>query len=177
MAKINDREGKEYKKLIIVSLIAVVILGVFILYLAWPLLTGTTIILDTRPIDPFDPLRGQYMTLNYEISIIPKIEKVNPGDSVFVSLKEDNGIWRLSKASTTKPDTGVFIKGTIKSVGTDMRVEYGIEQFFFERNADVPTRNLTVKAKVDSSGHARIVGLLENNKPVNIIYKEVSITS
>ena len=58
-----------------------------------------------------------------------------------------------------------------------MRVEYGIEQFFFERNAQFPQNDLTVEAKLSSSGQARVVQLLHQGKPINITYKKVELTS
>ena len=77
-----------------------------------------------------------------------------------------------------KPQRGTFIKGTVKSAyGGTMRVEYGIEQFFFERHADFPQRDLTVEVKVSSSGQARISQLLHEGKPINITYREPSLTS
>ncbi len=168
-----------YTKLIIFISLLVFGFGIAILYLSWPLLTGTTIILDTRPVDPFDPFRGQYMTINYEISNVEFLGEVNIGDVVYVALKPDeNNVWRLEKVSLAKPEQGVFIRGTVRRVdGNNINVEYGVEQFFFERNADVPTRDVMVEAKVDSSGQARIVNLLQNGKPVEIKYKKPSLTS
>ncbi len=168
-------KGKEYVRLLIVLLVLLGIAGIFILYLSWPLLTGKTVILATRPVDPFDILRGQYIVINYEISNLPLIEGAVEGESVYVIIEEDaEGIWRYKDVSLVKPSSGDFIKGTIKSIIGGMRVEYGIEQYFFERGASLPTRNLQVEVKLSSSGQARIVQLLQDKKPINIIYKNKS---
>ncbi len=180
MEKETDRKNKtEYKRLIIGILVILVIAGGFIFYLSWPLLTGTTVILDTRPVDPFDPLRGQYMTINYEIGTVEFEGDIRQGDKIYVILKPDeNNIWRLEKATLTKPQHGTFIRGTVTRVrGNSTNIKYGIEQFFFERDADVPTRDITVEAKVDSSGKARLVNLLQNGEPVQIEYKKARLTS
>ena len=58
-----------------------------------------------------------------------------------------------------------------------MRVEYGIEQYFFERNAEFSTRNMQVAVKVDSNGNARITRLMQDGKPVVINYQNASLTS
>lgn len=146
------------------------ILGLFLIYAAWPLLTGKTIILATMPVDPFDLLRGQYMAINYEISNLPKISGAEAGDSIYVFLEPDKqGIFRMKNVSLEKPTTGVFIKAKLLNNG---RAEYGIEQYFFEKGAQIPTTNITVEAKVSSSGRARIVQLLKNGKPVEIKYRE-----
>lgn len=168
----------ELKKLIFtISLILIVFL-IFILYLSWPLLTGKTIVLSTLPIDPFDVFRGQYITINYNISSIPVVlEGASVGDNVYVSLQKEGEIYEFKSVSLTKPED-LFIRGHIVAIyGDMMRVQYGIEQYFFERNAQFPMRNLQVKAKVDSSGKARIVQLLQNGKPLEIDYKNISFTS
>lgn len=160
---------KQTLKLIIGLCILLIIAGSFILYLSLPLLTGTTIILATRPVDPFDLLRGQYMTINYEINRVKGL-KAMPGESVYVSLQPDKeGIWRQVAAGAEKPGSGVFIRGRVKDPA---RVEYGIEQYFFEQGAQIPATSITVEAKVDSTGRASIVQLLHKGKPVEIKYRQ-----
>ncbi len=170
---------KHTLRLIIGLAVLLGILCTFILYLSWPLITGKTIVLATRPVDPFDILMGQYINVNYEVSNIPTIQDAKENDYIYVTLKEDgNGVWRYQEASLIMPKDQTFIRGKITSIYNDqMRVEYGIEQYFFERNAQLPNTNLTVEAKVDSSGQARISQLLHNGKPVEIKYQDVSITS
>jgi len=171
--------NQQYTRLIIVLVVIIGIASLVILYLSWPLMTGKTVILATRPVDPFDILRGQYIIINYEINNIPAFQEAKQGGSVYVVLREDeNKIWRYQSASLSKPQESIFIKGTVKSVYSDnMGVEYGIEQFFFERSADFPQRDLTVEAKISSLGQARIVNILHNGGPINITYKKVSLTS
>ena len=175
----SSHKMKLNTKLIIGLVILLGIVGVFISYLSWPLVTGKTIVLATRPVDPFDILRGQYININYEISNIPAIKDPKIGDSIYVLLKEEsNGVWRLQEASLTKPTKDqTFIRGKVLSINDQMHIEYGIEQYFFERNAQLPTTNLTVEVKIDGFGQARISKLLHNGKPVEIEYREVSITS
>lgn len=164
--------------IVILALMLVMVLSV-ITYNQWPLMTGKKIILATQPIDPFDPFKGQYLNINYEISNINDVSGFKVGDMVYVSLKEDErGIWKKVAVSTSKPELGDFIKGKVKTgFGNNVRVEYGIEQFFFERHAELPMRNITVEAAVDSSGRAKIVQLLQNGKPIDIKYENFSIKS
>ncbi len=168
----------QYTRLIIALAVLLGIAGTFILYLSWPSLTGQTIVLATRPVDPFDILRGQYIVINYEISRVNLSSGAKEGDSVYVSLKEgDDKLWHADKVSLSKPDSGIFIRGTAKQSWQGFGVEYGIEQYFFERNAELPRTNLTVEVKVSSSGQARIKQLLYNGKPVKIEYQKPSLTS
>ena len=178
MEKEINRTGKgkqrEYLRLILVLVILFGIAGAFIIYLAWPLLTGESVILATTPIDPFDLLRGQYITINYEINRIPIIEGAEAGESVYVVLEKDNSdIWRYKKALLVKPEQGRFIKGKIISIsGKTMNIEYGIEQYFFERGAQIPQQNLTVEVRLSSLGQGRIVQLLQNGEAVKIEYRD-----
>lgn len=172
----NIKPQRELLKLLLVIVVLVLILGSFILYLSWPLLTGVTVVLATEPVDPFDPLRGQYITIRYEISTIPTPAEVQEGDIVYVSLKKDaEDVSHYADASRQPPRSGAFIKGKITQIyGNRSRVEYGIEQYFFERNAQFETFGLQVEAKVAADGQARISRLLRDGKPVEISYEKKS---
>ena len=54
----------------------------FILYKEYTLRTGTEVMLKTVPIDPRDLFRGDYVTLNYEISTL-NLEEIPAEDSYF----------------------------------------------------------------------------------------------
>ena len=167
----------QYKRLIIALAVLIGIAGSFILYLSFPLLTGKTVILKTQPVDPFDLLRGQYLIINYEISGADLSAEAKEGDTVYVLLKEsDDKIWHADKVLLNKPNNGVFIRGTAKQSWRGLGVEYGIEQYFFERDAHIPRMD-SVKVKIDGSGQARIVELLMNGTALNITYKKPSLTS
>ena len=170
---------KEFLRFSIVITVLVLILGGFLLYLSIPLLGDKTIILDTRPLDPFDPLLGQYVTIAYEIGTINSNLNVEAGDTVYVILYEDeNGISRYQSASLTKPKEESFIKGEVKSVyNNKIRIEYGIEKYFFERGATFPTRGIQIEVKLSDSGQGRISELLQDGKQVKIQYENKSITS
>ena len=167
----------QFKRLIIVLVLFIGIAGLTILYLSYPLLTGKTVILKTQPVDPFDFFRGQYLTIDYEISRVNLPENTTEGRTIYVSLKEgDDKIWHADKVSLNKPDSEVFIRGTAKQSWRGFAVEYGIEQYFFERDAHIPRMD-SVRVKVDGSGQARIVELLMDGTALNITYKKVGLTS
>ena len=167
----------QYKRLILALAVLIGIAGSFMLYLSLPLILGKTVVLKTQPVDPFDILRGQYLTISYEISRASLPAETKEGDTVYVSLKEsDDKIWHAEKASLIKPDSGVFIRGTAKQSWRGLGVEYGIEQYFFERDAHIPRMD-SAKVKIDSSGQARIAELLMNGTALNITYTKPSLTS
>jgi len=160
----SKSKNKEYLKLAILLGVLFLILGGFLLYVSIPLLSTKTAVLATQPVDPFDLIRGQYIVIRYEIGSIPSIEGAEVEDNVYVSLMEDsNGTSRYKSASLDKPSKDdLFIRGQIKSIsGDNMRVEYGIEQYFFERGARFETRRMEVKVKLSGNGGARIVELLQ----------------
>ena len=175
---------KQFIGLIAVLVLILVVVSTFILYNEWPFMTGNKLVLATLPVDPFDPFRGQYMAINYEISAVDNtVDNINgsfeEGDTIYVVLKEDEqGIWRRDSTSKSKPLEGDFIRGEVINVnGDSLRVEYGVEQFFFERNAKLPTTNITVEVTVANSGRAKLVQLLYNGKPEEIEYEPFDIKS
>jgi len=176
MAKKSPQTSEVKKLVIVLTVLIAILLGVTI-FSSLPYFSGTTIELNTRPVDPFDPLRGQHMVIGYDIGFIELIEGVQPGQTVYTSVTPDaEGIWRFESASVKKP-SGIFLGGRVVGVWADeLRVEYGIERYFFERGAMVPTENITVEVKVSPGGQARIVQLLQNRKPVTIEYRPVSLT-
>lgn len=176
----SKSKNKEYLKLAIILGVLFLILGGFLLYVSIPLLSTKTAVLATQPVDPFDLVRGQYIIIRYEIGSIPIIDGAEVGNNVYVSLMEDsNGTSRYKSASLDKPSSDdSFIRGQIKSIyGESMRVEYGIEQYFFERGARFETRGMEVEVKLSGNGGARIVELLQDGEPVKITYGNKTLTS
>jgi uncharacterized membrane-anchored protein len=166
----------EYKKLAFFSFILIFAIAIVLLILSWPLITGKTYILKTMPIDPFDILRGQYMSIRYDISTISNsgLSQEDAGKTIYIILSKNNSIWEYSGFSFEKPLNGDFIKGKISRVsGNNAQIEYGIEQYFFERNARIDARNMRVEVKASSSGQSRISKLLdEYNKEIIIDYSD-----
>lgn len=107
-----ETKNKEYLKLVVILLILFGILGGFLLYASFPLLSTKTVRLATQPVDPFDLIRGQYIIIRYEIGTIPSISGAEAGDNVYVLLEEDaEGISRYKDASLDKPSSDeLFIK-------------------------------------------------------------------
>ncbi len=172
---------KDTKKLKIFIIIFLLVFGIVILTLSWPLLVGKTYVLKTRPVDPFDVLRGQYVIIGYEIGSISdvSIPESAKGDYVYVILETDSeGISRPKTATLDYPEFDDFIRGKIVSVNDNsINIEYGIEQFFFERGAKFSMINVTVEVKVDKIGKVRISQLLQNGIPLDIEYRDRGIYS
>lgn len=69
--------------------------------------TGTVYKFKTQPIDPSDPFRGKYVTLNYELNTAESMDTtLKRGDKIFVYLETDSlGFAELHSISKTKKST------------------------------------------------------------------------
>lgn len=52
--------------------------------------TGTTVVLQTQPVDPYDLLRGYYVTLSYDISRPERLESLPGWATVQAAINEAN---------------------------------------------------------------------------------------
>ncbi len=116
--------------------------------------TGTVVYLRTAPIDPRDLFRGDYVRLQYEASIVPlkktsadiaeQIKNYTFGSTVYAPLVVDGGLAEVTGLSTTKPDSGLFLKGRLAQpwrFGLAMHdtaaAEYGIEAYFVQQGKGI----------------------------------------
>ena len=61
------------KLLIVTAVVAqLLVLGWMAFEREWVVRTGRVVYLRTAPVDPQDPMRGEYVRLNYEIATVPK---------------------------------------------------------------------------------------------------------
>lgn len=96
--------------------------------------TGREYVLETRPVDPRDVFRGDYVTLRYEISTLSYC-CYQVGDAIYVLLDERDAVWRPDGQEHDEPTDGPpFIRGEVTRVSAGSRqsidVEYGIESYF-----------------------------------------------
>lgn len=150
---------------------------------------GREITLQTRPVDPRDLLRGDYVTLGYDISQLPAGALAGQPSAernpiVFVKLAPDaNGLYQAvsvhaAPVAVTAPE--VLIRGRVTySCGSSGRIfcdrlniRYGLESYFVpegEGRTLEQARNqqkLRVVAAVLPSGRAAIKRLLLDGEPV-----------
>ncbi|MCP3379269.1 MULTISPECIES: GDYXXLXY domain-containing protein [unclassified Bradyrhizobium] len=150
---------------------------------------GREVTLQTRPVDPRDLLRGDYVVLGYDISQLPAgalagqpTAERNP--VVFVKLAPDaNGLYQavsVHAEPVTVAAPEVLIRGRVSySCGSTSRIfcdkltiRYGLESYFVpegEGRKLEQARNqqkLRVVAAVLPSGRAAIKRLLLDGEPV-----------
>jgi uncharacterized membrane-anchored protein len=174
---------------IIVAALQTAVLGYMVGERAWGLRSGVEVLLKTAPVDPRDLLRGDYVTLNYDISRVPVSTLVggaptesSSGQVLSVRLKkQDDGYWGIAESSfgalESKPDT-VVLKSMpfdyyFSSTPQDMIwVTYGIERYYVPEGDghDIEdARNehrVAIAARVAANGQAHIRSLLLDGKPL-----------
>ncbi len=138
-------------------------------YHEWVLQRGEVILLRTRPVDPRDIVRGDYMILNYDISSVFDAAGFQPGQEVFVILEKRGEFHEAVGVSESMPPVSAHqrvARGTIKSSWGGKRVEYGIEQFFVPEGKGTPSsRNITVQVVLSPQHRLNIKTVLADGKP------------
>ena len=140
------------------------------------LASGTLVTLETRPVDPRDLLRGDYVTLNYKISDIPltafapQTNTPAPGSTVYVAIESRGEFYEVARASSEPilAESGQVLLRGIAQGGwnpSSAHVAYGIERYYVPEGAGNPRGKLTVQVAVPSSGRAQIKNVFIDGKP------------
>lgn len=110
------------------------------------------ILLKGRPVDPQDLLRGDYMTMGYDINNVPAAEIVarpepgkTEGGDAWVLLEKRDGYHVVVKASSARLQAGpgqVLVRGTFghdwRGGRESLRIDYGIERYFVPEGKGSP---------------------------------------
>lgn len=101
-------------------------------------LFGQEILLETRAVDPTDLFRGDYVSVNFAISEIPKTMLPEPlqtikNKNLYISLRQEGKIYVVDKVSEVKPKQGVYLKGKIQDPYTPLNtyhMDYSLDKYF-----------------------------------------------
>jgi uncharacterized membrane-anchored protein len=171
------------------AVIQIALLALMVYDRATILREGREIKLQTRPVDPRDFLRGDYVQLAYDMSNMPAgaLKGEPAGDRiVYVLLAPDaDGFYRAVSVHRTPPAVtapDVLIMGRAQSGATcgdgrhyfcdHLAIHYGIERYFVpqgEGREIESARNqgkVTIVAAVTPSGRAAIKRLMIDGKAV-----------
>lgn len=177
------------KKFIIAIALQLVIIFIIIIFKVAVLTGGVDVVLKIEPVDPRDPLRGDYVTFGYNISSINPHSAENPseiknGDTVYVTLREGNQYWNSTVVSIKKPVAGIFIKGKVIGGGiesksdiigdigfrqdSDIRIIYGIEEYFIPEGKGqgfiFGDKEAVARVAVDKDGNSVLKQIYINNE-------------
>lgn len=142
---------------------------------------GAVILLETRPVDPRDLLRGDYVILNYKISTIatnlfspPLSVPFEYGRTVWVALAPRGGFHEVVRASAERFEPGegeILVQATSRwwpggrNASREINVEYGLERYYVREGTGNPRGKLTVQAVVPASARASIKQVFVDGKP------------
>ncbi len=142
--------------------------------------SGQVICLETRPVDPRDLIRGDFVMLNYKISDLdrglfrpPLSQTLEAGRTVWVALEPQGRFYVPVQASLQRiQPTGqqVVLKGKVENLWGDattrpVHVIYGLEQYFVREGTGTPHGKLTVNVAVPASGQASIKEVFLDGRP------------
>ena len=138
------------------------------------LISGDRVTLATRPVDPRDLFRGDYVVLRYEISGLD-LDRVDwrtegpwRGQTVLVQLEPVDGIHEPVAVVRAGEANGTAIRGQVVAIrGDTVQMTYGIESYFVPegRGREIErASSLDVVVAVDRAGDPVIDYLLVNGR-------------
>ena len=169
MANTKDTPPK-FKNILIILWFIFLCLWTFIFVNEYTLQTWKEVFLETRPVDPRDILRWDFVILSYSIEWDQKVrnfvnENINENkdrtwDTMYITLWTDNAnLWYVSDVSFTKPSPDkLFITTKLES-----RISLWIWKYFVPegtwREIERVRWNMKVLVKIDKYWTAKIVDL------------------
>ncbi len=142
------------KKLIIIAVVVaqIGVLGWMAVEREWVLRTGRIVYLRTAPVDPKDPMRGDYVRLSYELATVPKklcrdgiLKWFDSKETIYNSKTRDrrvyaqikldeDGVAELVSLSDRVPTDGLFLRGRADAIYlSTLQVRFGVEAFFMQQ--------------------------------------------
>lgn len=117
---------------------------------------GDTYQLRVAPLDPIDPFRGAYVTLDYpDLQLESQVE----GRPMFITLVEEDGVMVADRYVLDRPSDD---EPYLACASTGWRVECGIDSFFLPQDEaaameDVLRDGAIAEVKIDGRGHAALI--------------------
>ncbi|HMG93166.1 MAG TPA: GDYXXLXY domain-containing protein [Chryseolinea sp.] len=156
---------------------------------------GVSYKFKTQPIDPSDPFRGKYITLNFDANsiIIPDSADWQSGEDIFITFTIDSaGFSKASGIYRSEPETVAYLKTTVSYFNTyeNFEVFYNIpfDRFYLEESKASQAEQLYWQAQRDSAqvayglvtigkGQAVLTDVMINDRSVVDIINELNSKS
>ncbi len=143
------------------------------------LATGNEHKFKTAPIDPNDPFRGKFITLDYEDNMVEvaNAEDWNYRDEVYAILtKDDNGYTRIKSISKVKPPGEVeYVKAKVGFITNDsgkISIDYPFDRYYMEESKAYEAELVYRGSSRDTS---QVAYALVNIKNGEAVLKDVKI--
>ena len=118
--------------------------------------TGDSYELRVAPLDPIDPFRGAYVTLDY-----PDLQRDSPvdGGPLFITLADDDGVMVADDFLRERPSGD---QPYLACNDRGWQVECGIDSFFLPQDEaaameDVLRDGAIAEVRIDGRGHAALI--------------------
>jgi uncharacterized membrane-anchored protein len=133
--------------------------------------TGREVVLKVAPVDPYNVLKGYYVTLGYDISRpsdFPNAPTFAENEVIYAIVEQqDNGLWQPVAIERALPQNLSTNQAAIRGRWHAGRILYGIEEFSIpESKRDVIADDLNknqsearVEVKVAANGEAALLRL------------------
>ena len=130
--------------------------------------TGVEIVLESLPVDPRDPLRGDYVILRYQaedVDGLPGARAAAEGDQLYVTFEDRGRYWEPTALGTRNLSRDEWEHGRVAVrarvvLESPLRVEYpDLGEYFVPRGTGVLPLPPDVHIAVSRDGVARITYL------------------
>lgn len=145
----------------------------------------------TQPVDPSDPFRGKYITLNFEANTITLSDSADwqRGEEVFVTFTADSlGFAKAEAISRDEPASGYYLRTTVNYTAyRPFKVFFTLpfDRFYLEESKASQAEQLYWKAQRDSaqvaygvvslgSGTAVLRDVMINDKSIVDVINEIN---
>jgi uncharacterized membrane-anchored protein len=154
---------------------------------------GTLYKFKTAPIDPSDPLRGKYVTLNFEENFIAFADSAEwqRGQKIFVTFTTDSAGFAVAEnVYHSKPQTDTYLQTTVDYIShnkNDHKVWYKLpfNRFYMEESKAPQAEELYWQALRDTTqtpyglvsirhGQAILLDVIIDGKPIVDIINDIN---
>jgi len=139
----------------------------------------------TRPVDPTDPFRGKYITLNFKLRSAKTNDSLwSRNDDIYIKLKKDSlGFAAIDEVSRTEfKDTDTFVKGTVTWRNSNSgKVNFNLEfnRYYMEESKAYDAEVAAAKSLRDDlpDNDTYAIVYIKNGEAVlsDVVINEVSI--
>lgn len=130
--------------------------------------TGDTYLMSVAPLDPIDPFRGAYVSLDYpdlrhddsksfETQGLGALDDGEEGD-VYITLVQQGDVWAADEWTRERPEDGPYLACDDRS----WQIRCGIESYFLPQEEAAATEDLlregaVAEVRIDGRGNAAVV--------------------
>lgn len=137
--------------------------------------TGKVFKFKTAPIDPNDPFRGKYVTLNFDNTVFKIIgdHPYSQGEDVYAQIREnEEGFVEILKLHHDRPSENIdFVKAKIGYINimndtTIVPIDYPFNRYYMEESKAAKAEETYAVAQIDSSKTAYAIVKIKNGDAV-----------